>query len=114
VYPFGDAKSYGAPAFPLNKPIVGIASTPDGKGYWLVASDGGVFAFNAPFSYSLGGSGLTSPFVGMAPDVSSPLSTYWLVDSGGGISAPAFLNLPWYGDMFGQALNAPIVGMAQS
>ena len=29
----------------LNKPIVGIATTPDGKGYWLVASDGGVFTF---------------------------------------------------------------------
>jgi hypothetical protein len=29
----------------LNKPIVGITATPDGKGYWLVASDGGVFSF---------------------------------------------------------------------
>ena len=29
----------------LNKPIVGMAATPDGDGYWLVASDGGVFAF---------------------------------------------------------------------
>jgi hypothetical protein len=28
---------------PLNKPIVGMASTPDGKGYWEVASDGGIF-----------------------------------------------------------------------
>ena len=27
----------------LAKPIVGMAPTPDGKGYWLVASDGGVF-----------------------------------------------------------------------
>jgi hypothetical protein len=26
-------------------PILGIAATPDGRGYWLVASDGGVFAF---------------------------------------------------------------------
>jgi hypothetical protein len=26
-------------------PIVGIAATPTGKGYWLVAADGGVFAF---------------------------------------------------------------------
>ena len=30
---------------PLNKPIVGMAATPDGKGYWLVASDGGIFSF---------------------------------------------------------------------
>ena len=28
---------------PLNKPIVGMAATPDGNGYWLVASDGGIF-----------------------------------------------------------------------
>jgi hypothetical protein len=25
----------------LNSPVVGIAATPDGKGYWLVAADGG-------------------------------------------------------------------------
>lgn len=29
----------------VGAPIVGIASTPSGKGYWLVAADGGVFAF---------------------------------------------------------------------
>ena len=27
------------------RPIVGIAAAPTGGGYWLVASDGGVFAF---------------------------------------------------------------------
>ena len=35
-------------------PIVGISPTPDNHGYWLVASDGGVFAFNAPFRGSMG------------------------------------------------------------
>ena len=30
---------------PLNKPIVGMAATPDGGGYWLVGSDGGIFAY---------------------------------------------------------------------
>ena len=40
----------------LNKPMVGIASTPDGKGYWLVAADGGVFSFgDAGFYGSMGG-----------------------------------------------------------
>ena len=29
----------------LNKPIVGMAATPDGQGYWLVAADGGIFTF---------------------------------------------------------------------
>ena len=28
----------------FNEPIVAMASTPDGKGCWLVASDGGVFS----------------------------------------------------------------------
>ena len=26
-------------------PVVGIAATPDGGGYWLIGADGGVFAF---------------------------------------------------------------------
>ena len=29
----------------LNKPVVGMAATPDGKGYWEVASDGGIFSY---------------------------------------------------------------------
>lgn len=34
----------------VNAPIVGMAATPTGKGYWLVSADGGVFAFgDAPF-----------------------------------------------------------------
>ena len=32
----------------LDAPIVGMASTPDGRGYWLVASDGGIFASATP------------------------------------------------------------------
>ena len=32
----------------LNKPVNGLVPTKDGRGYWLVASDGGIFAFNAP------------------------------------------------------------------
>jgi hypothetical protein len=26
-------------------PIVGMAATPDGKGYWPVANDGGIFTY---------------------------------------------------------------------
>ena len=44
-----------------------MASTADGAGYWLVASDGGVFTFgDAPFDGSLGGTHLNAPVVGMA------------------------------------------------
>ena len=39
----------------LNRPIVGMTTTPDGGGYWLVASDGGIFAFgDASFFGSAG------------------------------------------------------------
>jgi len=44
-----------------------MASTPSGQGYWLVASDGGVFPFgDAPGLGSTGGMALNKPFVGMA------------------------------------------------
>jgi hypothetical protein len=44
-----------------------MTATPDGKGYWLVASDGGVFNFgDAAFYGSMGGSHLNKPIVGAA------------------------------------------------
>jgi hypothetical protein len=43
VFSFGDASYFGSTgAQTLNKPIVGMDVTPDGGGYWLVASDGGI------------------------------------------------------------------------
>jgi hypothetical protein len=44
-----------------------MAATPTGKGYWLVASDGGIFAYgNATFRGSTGGVTLAKPIVEMA------------------------------------------------
>ena len=38
--------SYGSTGnIHLNRPVVGMAATPSGGGYWLVASDGGIFTF---------------------------------------------------------------------
>ena len=46
IFNYGDAAFHGsAGALPLNKPVVGMAATPDGGGYWLVASDGGIFNY---------------------------------------------------------------------
>jgi N-acetylmuramoyl-L-alanine amidase len=51
----------------LNEPIVGMAATPNGGGYWLVAADGGVFSFgDATFYGSAAASHPTAPAVGMA------------------------------------------------
>ncbi|HWG74110.1 MAG TPA: hypothetical protein VG184_08660 [Acidimicrobiales bacterium] len=52
----------------LNKPVIGMASTSGWNGYWLVASDGGVFTFgDALFYGSLGGNPLVSPIVDLSP-----------------------------------------------
>jgi hypothetical protein len=44
-----------------------MAATPSGNGYWLVASDGGVFSFgDAGFEGSTASIALASPVVGMS------------------------------------------------
>jgi hypothetical protein len=86
-----------------------IATTPNGDGYWLVASDGGVFAFgNAAFHGSMGGQHLNKPVVGIS--IAAGGSGYWLVASDGGIFA--FGDAFFYGSMGGQHLAEPVVGMA--
>ena len=62
---------------------MGGAADPLG-GYWMVASDGGLFSFGAAgFFGSMGGQPLNKPIVGMAatPDGGG----YWEVASDGGI-----------------------------
>ncbi|HEV3365220.1 MAG TPA: hypothetical protein VG795_13955, partial [Acidimicrobiia bacterium] len=61
-------------------------ATPSGQGYWLVASDGGIFTFgDALFSGSLGRAKLNGRVVGMAATPSG--KGYWLAGSGGEVSA---------------------------
>jgi len=70
IFTFGNATfdgSMGGKA--LNAPVVGMAATSTGSGYWEVASDGGIFTFgNATFDGSMGGKALNAPVVGMAGD----------------------------------------------
>jgi hypothetical protein len=99
----------GAQYYKLNAPIVGMTPTPDGGGYWMVGSDGGVFSSgDAGFFGSTGGLHLNKPVVGMAatPDGGG----YWFVASDGGIFA--YGDAQFYGSMGGTPLNKPIVGMA--
>jgi hypothetical protein len=68
----------------LNQPIVGIAATRTGKGYWMVASDGGIFSFgDAGFFGSTGAIKLNKPIVDIAPTPSG--RGYWMAASDGGI-----------------------------
>ncbi len=80
---------------------------PNLSGYQLAASDGGVFAFNAPFYGSTGNLVLNEPVVGMAevPDTGG----YYEAASDGGVFA---FHAPFYGSMGSTHLNAPIVGIA--
>ncbi len=93
----------------LHHPIVNMAATPTAKGYWLVASDGGIFAFgDAHFHGSTGGRRLDRPIVGMTPTRTG--RGYWLVASDGGIFA--FGDARFHGSTGGKRLDRPIVGMA--
>ena len=95
----------------LNAPIVGMASTSDGHGYWIVGSDGGVFSFgDAKFAGSMGGKRLNAPIVGMTEGPSS--GGYWLVASDGGVFS--FGNAHFHGSMGGRHLNAPVVGIVST
>ncbi len=63
----------------LSAPIVGVVPTPDGKGYFMVASDGGVFAFGDAHFFgscaSIGG--CSAPVVAVVPDATG--KGYWLL-----------------------------------
>ncbi len=94
---------------PASEPVVGIAPTADGGGYWEVASDGGVFAFgDAVFHGSMGGQHLAQPVVGIAPTHDD--GGYWEVASDGGVFA--FGDAVFHGSMGGHPLAKPVVGIA--
>jgi hypothetical protein len=86
VFAFGDATFRGSlGGEPLNQPIVAVAADPNGSGYWLVAADGGVFAFGAPFLGSLGGAALSAPVVGVSPTTAG--TGYYLVGADSAVYA---------------------------
>ena len=107
IFAFGDAGYFGsipgdglAPAgsgrpHSLNAPIVAMVPSSDGGGYFMVASDGGVFAFgDARFAGSCPGiGGCSGAAVAVVPDASG--NGYWLVTQTGNIYA--FGDAPFYG-----------------
>jgi hypothetical protein len=107
IFSFGDTQFYGSlpglglhPAgsgLPnsLNAPIVGVVPSYSNHGYFMVASDGGVFAFgDATFEGSCPGiGGCSGAAVAVVPYLGG--QGYWLVTSTGNVYA--FGNAPKYG-----------------
>ena len=112
VFTFGSAGFYGSTgSMRLNKPVVGMAQTPDHRGYWLVASDGGVFSFgDAGFYGSTGSMILNKPIIGMISSLDG--HGYWLIASDGGVFA--FGNAQFYGSAGGDGLAYPVTAAAPS
>ena len=80
-------------------------------GYWLVASDGGVFSFgSAHFVGSAAPYHPASGVVGMAPTPDG--DGYWLATAAGGVYT--FGDAGFYGAAAGRPLPAPIVDVASS
>jgi hypothetical protein len=97
IFSFGSAQFHGSMGgVALQRPVVGIVPAQHDDGYWLDASDGGVFSFDTPFYGSIPGLGLlpagsglpnslNAPIVGMVP--SSDDGGYFMVASDGGVFA---------------------------
>jgi hypothetical protein len=87
-----------------------MATTKTGKGYYLVSSDGGLFAYgDAVFYGSTGSSERKAPIVAIAM---TPMGKgYWMVASDGEVFA--FGDAQFLGSAGGVPLNKPIVGLAR-
>ena len=84
------------------------AATSSSPGYWLIASDGGVYAFSAANFGSMRGRALNRPIVGVA--ATSDGLGYRMAASDGGVFT--FGHASFYGSMGGTRLNQPVVGIA--
>lgn len=110
VLPFGDTHFFGSPTgTALGGPVVAMASTPDGNGYWLAAANGSVFAYGDAGHY--GGAQelhLQGPVIGMATTVGG--LGYWLVTMDG--AAYSFGDARYYGSLAPGKTRYPVVGFS--
>jgi len=93
---------------PINAPMTGMAVTCSGRGYYMVAADGGVFTFgDAHFRGSLAATPVASPILCDCRELQH--GGYWLLARDGGVFT--FGNAGFYGSLGGAHLASPIVGM---
>ena len=104
---FGESDTTGPPA----NNFVGMTPTSDGNGYWLVASDGGIFTYgDANFYGSAGSIRLNQPIIGMS--VTADGGGYTLVATDGGVFN--YGDSQFYGSLGSLSLNSPIEGIVNT
>jgi hypothetical protein len=87
VYSFGGAGWYGNERWRhLAAPIVGMAVTPDGRGYWLVGANGSVFSLGDALWYG----SLSRDVLGPGQQIVAMSATpdgrgYWLINQSGAV-----------------------------
>jgi hypothetical protein len=113
VTPIGKVGSFGGPdRLLLDEPVIDAVATASGRGYYLLAEDGGVFTYgDATFLGSTGGRALFAPVRAFTatPDGRG----YYFVAEDGGVFS--FGAAPFYGSLPAQIpldqLVAPVIGM---
>jgi hypothetical protein len=108
VYGTSGARRFGsAAARHPQTPIVGMASTADGRGYWMVSSSGRVYAFgDATKVRSFPG----RPVAGI---VGGPHGGFWLFTASGNVSR--YAGAGWFGSVAALRIRHPsIAGMAST
>ena len=81
----------------LNQPIVGMASTPLGHGYWFVASDGGIFSFGDATFHGSTGAIDAQPADRRHGRRRPPGTGYWFVAADGGVFSFGDAHVPRLG-----------------
>ena len=107
-YGYTPGSGYGYSTCPPPPPPPSI------NGYWLVASDGGIFSFHAPFYGSgpgfatqFGDVRFATPVVAIGAQAGG--TGYWIASAGGGVLP---LAVPFLGSAAGIPLHRPVVAIA--
>jgi hypothetical protein len=86
IFTFGDAGFFGSQGgTPPAEPVVGMAATPTGGGYWVASAAGAVKNFGDAVAAGALTSHPNLPVVGIAASPSG--AGYWLAAADGGVFA---------------------------
>jgi hypothetical protein len=110
LYSFGQSAYHGGSG-QVPAPVVSMASTPSGNGYWLLSANGRVSPFGDAVSYgSTEAMRLNKPVVRLEPTPSG--LGYWVLAADGGVFS--FGDAAFHGSTGSMRLNAPVVSMAST